>query len=140
VTPDALALLLELQGATTIHDAHELAVDAVKAGATGEQVREAINAWLSLQNQQVQTVVSIPIRCRCSHGPSAHTGGHGRCWQYPCGCGEYRDPVEESMARHPSGRELVNEAGIGLDPAREIPARFDERYDPSPEPIDRSIS
>jgi hypothetical protein len=92
---DAIAPLLALTHATTIHDAHEHAVDAVKAGATSEQVRQAIKGWLSLQSTQVQTVQSAPVRCRCSHGPSVHTGGHGMCHQTPCACDRYRDKEDQ---------------------------------------------
>ncbi len=53
--------------------------------------------------------------CRCSHARRAHTDTGGDCQSAACGCRLYR-PVEE-----PTG----------------IPARLDERYDPSPEPIDR---
>lgn len=28
-------------------------------------------------------------RCRCGHGPSAHTRGVGQCWSAVCGCDEY---------------------------------------------------
>jgi len=66
--PDAVALLLEMQGATTIHDAHELAVAAVKAGATGEQVRQAINEWMDLQARQVQQVFADQRRPDCCTG------------------------------------------------------------------------
>jgi len=66
--PDAVALLLEMQGATTIHDAHELAVAAVKAGATGEQVRQAINEWMDLQARQVQQVFAGRPRRDCCTG------------------------------------------------------------------------
>lgn len=31
------------------------------------------------------------IRCKCSHGPSVHTGGYGQCWTAACGCRYYRD-------------------------------------------------
>jgi len=114
VNADALAPLLLLQGATNIHDAHEHAVDAVKAGATSEEVSAAIGEWMQVQARQVQQVFASPPRCRCSHGPSHHTAGLGKCHIFVCACATYRDP-----------------AGI--------PARLDERYDPSPEPIDRSI-
>jgi hypothetical protein len=56
-----------------------------------------------------------PPRCKCSHSRSTHGGGERQCYSAACGCGSYR-PKEPA-----------------------IPARFDERYDPSPEPIDRSI-
>jgi hypothetical protein len=51
---------------------------------------------------------NLPIRCRCSHGPSVHTGGRGRCWQTPCCCPEYRDAAElqGSQDRHPSGKAI----------------------------------
>jgi len=92
--PTVVALLLELQGATSIHDAHELAVDAVKAGATGEQVSQAITGWISLQAQQVQTVVSTP-RCVCSHTPKSHTVGTGRCWSLSCCCDSFQDKEDQ---------------------------------------------
>lgn len=62
--------------------------------------------------------------CKCSHVEALHHATrHGQvmCAPAACGCGEYRPAVATAMRRHPSG----------------IPARFDERYDPSPEPIDR---
>jgi hypothetical protein len=92
---DAIAPLLALTHATTIHDAHEHAVDAVKAGATSEQVRQAIKGWLSLQSTQVQTVQSAPVRCRCSHGAvNAHRRPRA-CWQTPCACDRYRDKEDQ---------------------------------------------
>ena len=54
-------------------------------------------AGMQLQAAQVQTVVSTPIRCRCTHGPSTHTGGHGRCWQTPCACEVFIDPQESDQ-------------------------------------------
>jgi hypothetical protein len=53
---EPVALLLRMQGATSIHDAYKLAIDAVKAGASQEQVRAAINSWMSVQADQVQTI------------------------------------------------------------------------------------
>jgi hypothetical protein len=49
---------------------------------------------------------NLPTRCKCSHGPSAHTGGYGQCWTHPCGCREYRDAaeVQASQDRHPAGK------------------------------------
>lgn len=54
------------------------------------------------------------LRCKCSHGPSTHTGGHGHCWQMPCTCNEYRDPAElaGSIDRHPAGKALPQTADI----------------------------
>ena len=103
MTPNAVGPLLRMAQATTIHDAHDCAVDAVKAGATGEEVRQAITEWMALQAAQVQTVTDAPIRtrCGCGHGPSTHTGGHGRCWQTPCACERFRDPNEVAAARLP---------------------------------------
>jgi hypothetical protein len=49
--------------------------------------------------------------------PCSHVKHDGICWSRACGCREYRPD----------------------DAGKAIPARFDERYDPSPEPIDRSI-
>ena len=40
-------------------------------------------------------------------------------------CAEHDAEITAAMRRHPAGNA--------------IPARLDERYDPSPEPIDRSI-
>jgi hypothetical protein len=53
--------------------------------------------------------------CKCPR--NAHTAGKGQCWTAGCECRLFTDPAR--MA---------------------IPARFDERYDPSPEPIVRRIS
>ena len=39
-----------------------------------------------------------------------------------------------------TGHEPPHRCAHGAEYAPRIPARFDERYDPSPEPIDRSIS
>jgi len=65
MTPDAIGPLLAMQQATTVHDAHALAVQAVKAGATSEQVSQAISEWMSMQRQQVQQVFSQPRFARC---------------------------------------------------------------------------
>jgi len=56
-------------------------------------------------------------RCACSHIRMNHSRNGGQCWQRPCGCREFR-PVDEPEP---------------------IPARLDDRYDRSPDPIDRSI-
>jgi hypothetical protein len=68
VNPDAIAPLLAMQTDTTIHDAHGHAVDAVKAGATSEQVRQAITEWMSLQAAQVQQLFAGPQRRDCCAG------------------------------------------------------------------------
>ena len=65
---DALAPLLLLQGATNIHDAHEHAVDAVKAGATSDEVSAAITEWMQLQARQVQQVFADRPRRDCCTG------------------------------------------------------------------------
>jgi len=83
--PDALELLMEMANATTIHDAHELAVAAVKAGATGEQVRQAITEWMDLQARQVQQVFADQRRPDCCTGIE-------------------RQHVTAAMDRHPAGR------------------------------------
>lgn len=56
MTPAAVGPLLAMQQATTIHDAHALAVDAVNAGATSDEVSQAITEWMQLQDAQVQYV------------------------------------------------------------------------------------
>jgi hypothetical protein len=69
--------------------------------------------------------------CLCGHPRTDHgrdRKDRSHCYgSTVCACTEYRAPgVDAAMKRHPAGKAL--------------PARFDERYDPSPEPIDRSIS
>jgi hypothetical protein len=61
---------------------------------------------------------SEPVRC-CSHDVPHYRDRSGRltCGVAMCGC------RGDAIRRHPSGKAT--------------PARFDERYDPSPEPIDR---
>jgi hypothetical protein len=54
---------------------------------------------------------------KCAHVAVMHHEGAGSCTWPHCSCRQFVDPAR--MA---------------------IPARFDERYDPSPEPIVRRIS
>jgi hypothetical protein len=53
-------------------------------------------------------------RCKCSHGPSVHTGGYGRCHLFACACQRYRDgdELEQAKRRHPAGRDLPQTADI----------------------------
>lgn len=46
------------------------------------------------------------VRCLCSHAPSVHTGGYGRCHIFVCACQTYRDPdpLAAAMQRHPAGK------------------------------------
>jgi hypothetical protein len=91
VTPGALTPLLLLQNATTVPDAVRHAIDAIDAGATAAEAQQAIDGWVALQGQQVQRVFAAPPRCRCSHGPSHHTAGLGKCHIFVCACATYRD-------------------------------------------------
>jgi len=57
---------------------------------------------------------NLPVRCRCSHGVSAHTGGSGRCFGTVCACQRFRDKAEWDAAqqRHPAGRDLPQTADV----------------------------
>jgi len=57
---------------------------------------------------------AVSPRCACGHVGFRHLADHGCCQARYCHCVRFH-------ADEP------------------IPARFDERYDPSPYPIDRSI-
>ncbi len=58
-----------------------------------------------------------PLPCKCSHAGVLHTRQDGQCWIAACGCATYRPDDGADV------RRLMDM----------------ERYDPSPDPIDRRI-
>lgn len=52
---------------------------------------------------------NLPVRCKCCHGVSAHTGGSGMCWTRPCACRSFRDSTEPKKPPAP-GFELPHTA------------------------------
>ena len=65
IPPDALAPLLALQNAVTVHQAVSLAIDAIEAGASAAQADRALKEWTALQGQQVQQVFAAAARPDC---------------------------------------------------------------------------
>jgi hypothetical protein len=114
-------------------EAADLIAEAIDRGADPDDAADALALWRKTRAADVTrlytsdldaSIASHPAgkgpettapRCLCGHARSQHTAGKSQCWSAVCGCGSFREP----------------------EPA--IPARFDERYDPSPEPIDRRI-
>lgn len=119
MSPDAAIEFLALSYVTTPETA-QIRIDAARrAGATEAECAEAWTAWKQMRAGDVRQIHSQPTPkpvCRCSHSHGLHLYGSGRCHQTACGCGFFRKP--DSIRR-----------------------RMDEdRYDPSPYGIDRSIS
>ena len=124
---------------------HALTV-AAERGVPADDLAQLRAEWHELVAPAVvhSTAVVSP-RCGCGHVGFRHVAEHGRCQARLCRCVRFLVPApafsaEELATLHRfENTRPAPESYRPDEDERAIPARFDERYDPSPEPIDRSI-